>query len=563
MQKLIQQLIDVPSIDPEDARRRKLLNILLLGVGILTMTTLLLSLMAMIFNIAGESSEVEMLLVACLVLVLGVSVLYAINRYEGGGWWAAVLFLLLLEGAFSLTDTPRELANGRSLFIYAIPVTIASVILKPYASFLFATVTGVIISGLAVSLDIVPNAPAIIGFYVIALVSWLSSRSLERALADLQAVNRELDQRVIDRTRDLAEALTRVQAESGKNQAILESIADGVIVFDNQRRAIVTNPSLSHLIDWPTEEIIGKELGALLGERMNAKDLSRVLAIKETQRAEMKFELGKRTLSVSFAPVRDSEGTSLGTVMVFRDFTREAELERMKSALVSTASHELRTPLNAILGYSDMLKEEVYGPVLAEQTSILDRVIANTKRMLSLVNNLLDQAQIEAGQLRITPAPLSVRNLVIELQSIMSVLAEQKKIAFDCSVSDDLPDRLLSDSGRLQQILVNLVGNAIKFTDHGGVRVRLEKYGDTQWRLQVADTGVGMPPDALEYIFEPFRQVDDTVTRRYAGTGLGLSIVKQLANLLGGDIIVTSAVGQGSTFTVTLPLTPVQEEVIS
>ncbi|HEX3049992.1 MAG TPA: PAS domain-containing sensor histidine kinase [Aggregatilineaceae bacterium] len=563
MQELIRKLIDVPSIDPEDARRRKLLNILLLGIGVLTLTTLLLSLTAMIFNMAGESSEVEMLLVACLVLLIGAGVLYALNRYRGGGWWAAVLFLLLLEGAFSLTDTPRELANGRSLFIYAIPVIIASVILKPYASFLFATVTGVIISGLAVSLDIVPNAPAIIGFYVIALVSWLSSRSLERALDDLQAVNRELDQRVIDRTRDLAEALTRVQAESGKNQAILESIADGVIVFDNQRRAIVTNPSLSHLIDWPTEEIIGKELGALLGERMNAKDLSRVLAIKETQRAEMKFELGKRTLSVSFAPVRDSEGTPLGTVMVFRDFTREAELERMKSALVSTASHELRTPLNAILGYSDMLKEEVYGPVLAEQTSILDRVIANTKRMLSLVNNLLDQAQIEAGQLRITPAPLSVRNLVIELQSIMSVLAEQKKIAFDCSVSDDLPDRLLSDSGRLQQILVNLVGNAIKFTDHGGVRVRLEKYGTTQWRLQVADTGVGMPPDALEYIFEPFRQVDDTVTRRYAGTGLGLSIVKQLANLLGGDIIVTSAVGQGSTFTVTLPLTPVQEEVIS
>jgi signal transduction histidine kinase len=280
------------------------------------------------------------------------------------------------------------------------------------------------------------------------------------------------------------------------------------------------------------------------------------------QRTGMRVQWGKKTLSVSFAAVRDSAGAELGNVMVFRDFTREAELERMKSAFVSTASHELRTPLNAILGYSDMLKEAVYGPLAEPQVETMNRIIANTRRMLSLVNNLLDQAQIEAGQLKLTPTVFSVKDLADDLHSVMGILADQKGLQLDISSADDLPGSVLSDSQRLHQILVNLVGNAIKFTDYGKISVRFDRSDPSHWAIRVSDTGLGIPEEALAYIFEPFRQVDETVTRKHPGSGLGLAIVKQLVTLLGGEITVSSKLNQGSTFTIVLPLETAQEEVI-
>jgi PAS domain S-box-containing protein len=438
----------------------------------------------------------------------------------------------------------------------------ASVLLRPYASLIVAALIGVVLTILSISVHIVPDVPAIIGFFVIALVSWLSARSLERALIELQAINRELDQRVIDRTHDLAEALLRVQAESSKNQAILESIADGVIVFDNENKVMVANPALSQYVGLPADQIAGKDLPAVLGDRVSPPDrevLTQLLEGQREERSGTRFQLARRTFSVSVAAVRDAVGDTLGNVMVLRDFTREAELERMKSAFVSTASHELRTPLNAILGYSDMLKEAVYGPMSDPQVVTMNRIMANTKRMLSLVNNILDQAQIEAGQLRITPMNFSVKELLDDLQSMMSVLAEQKGLQFITGAASNLPDKLYSDSQRLHQILVNLVGNAVKFTDKGNVTVHIDWPDPNRWRIQVSDTGAGMPEEALSYIFEPFRQVDGTVTRKHSGTGLGLAIVKQLVTLLGGEITVASKLGQGSTFTVMLPLVTAQE----
>jgi signal transduction histidine kinase len=192
----------------------------------------------------------------------------------------------------------------------------------------------------------------------------------------------------------------------------------------------------------------------------------------------------------------------------------------------------------------------------------MNRIIANTRRMLSLVNNLLDQAQIEAGQLKLTHALFSVKDLADDLHSVMGILADQKGLQLDISSADDLPDRVWSDAQRLHQILVNLVGNAIKFTDYGKVSVHFSRPDPSRWTIQVTDTGLGIPEEALAYIFEPFRQVDETVTRKHPGSGLGLAIVKQLVTLLGGEITVSSKVSQGSTFTIVLPLETAQEEVL-
>jgi signal transduction histidine kinase len=266
-------------------------------------------------------------------------------------------------------------------------------------------------------------------------------------------------------------------------------------------------------------------------------------------------------LSVSFAAVRNPGGGIMGNVMVFRDFTREAELDRMKSTLLSMSSHELRTPLNAILGYSDMLLESVYGPLTPKQRGTVERMMANTKRMLGLINNLLDQAQIEAGRLTIHLAPFSPHDLLKEVESVASILATNKKLTFACEIEPEVPTTLVSDAQRLGQILLNLTGNAVKFTKQGSVSVRMYLADKTHWALAVKDTGMGIPRDAQSYIFEAFRQVDDPSTRDTMGSGLGLSIVKQLVHLLQGEIHLESEVGQGSTFTVVLPLAPVQEEV--
>lgn len=558
--QIVSQLLDVPPTDPDDARRRKLLNVLLLGVGALSLLLFLGTLA--LSTVADDPEEIVVLIVGSLAMFAGVLLILAINHY-GSGWLAASLFLALLLMITAFSDQPAEVADGRSLFIFALPILMASVILPPYASFITAGISSVIVALVGFSADIPPNIPAIIGFMVLALIAWLAARSLESALHDLQMINRELDLRVEERTNDLSIALDRVQTESSKNQAILESIADGVIVFDISQRAIVSNPSISQLLNQPTENIIGRTISELIAENSRGKDPTSATELynqDDTTESSIKLEWGEKTLSVSLAPVRSAEGEASGTVAVFRDFTKEAELDRMKSAFVSMASHELRTPLNAILGYADMLQEHVYGPLLPEQTETMQRIMANTKRMLGLVNNLLDQAQIESGKLSLEIMPCSPSRLLQELEAAVGILAEKKQLKFKTYVATDLPAVVQGDERRLNQILINLVGNAFKFTEEGGVRVAATLVDDAHWALSVSDTGPGIPEEARRLIFEPFRQVDDPITRKHSGSGLGLSIVEQLTTLMGGKIKVDSEVGKGSTFHVILPLKSPQEQ---
>jgi signal transduction histidine kinase len=175
------------------------------------------------------------------------------------------------------------------------------------------------------------------------------------------------------------------------------------------------------------------------------------------------------------------------------------------------------------------------------------------------VNDLLDQAQFETGKVNLNVNPLSVAEMVNQVESKMIVLAQAKGLTLTTNIGADLPSTLVGDQNRLQQILVNLISNAIKFTKTGGVQVRLYQAGPAHWAIQVTDTGIGIPVEAQAYIFEPFQQVDDSTTRGHIGIGLGLSIVKQLTALMGGQITVESEVGQGSNFTLFFPLNPIQE----
>ncbi len=245
-------------------------------------------------------------------------------------------------------------------------------------------------------------------------------------------------------------------------------------------------------------------------------------------------------------------------LIIARDQALEAS--RFKSDLLANVSHELRTPLNAALGYAEMLQEGSYGPVTEEHQEATTKIIDNSKYLLGIVNQLLDQAKLDSGKLQPKISSFSPSELLRATQSKMHALAQAKGLALNTELSLDVPAMLQGDPVRLQQILVNLVGNAIKFTDHGQVIVNFYLPDATHWAMQVADTGLGIPLEAHSFIFEPFRQLDGSVTREYGGTGLGLSIVKRLTYLMEGEITLESEVGRGSTFTVLLPLVLGDEE---
>ncbi|HUE98303.1 MAG TPA: ATP-binding protein [Anaerolineales bacterium] len=559
MTKYIEIFLNVPVSDPDDSRRRRLLNILLLG----TLIAALLSLAALgidsLTRQATDQAETQNALFGIVLVTIGILVIYQINR-RFSGQWAALLFLLLLTIVFSLTDTAVNLAEGRSLFLFTIPIVMASLILAARASFLFAALSGGIIAYLSLSVGHAVNLFGIIGFFMLALVSWLSARSLEQALEQLRVINANLDQVVIERTQALAESLERERIEAGRSQAILNSIADGVVVFDTNWNAILANPALRGMLELPLELIVNKNFRDLIEHpRLSPKSRSLLYAMMEhdTQPPSFRIEWDKKTLSISAAQVYDHSKdryTNIGTVTVFRDFTREAEVEKLKSTFVAIVSHELRTPLNAILGYAEMFKESVYGPMNDKQVNMAERIMKNTQRLLGLINDLLDQAQMEAGRLTIQMRAVRPAELLENLHGVMDQIVHDKSLKLTSEIEDNLPEILNGDGARLQQILVNLVNNGVKFTDQGTVHVRLFCPYGNKWGMEVSDTGCGIPEQELPYIFDTFHQVEAGETRVHGGFGLGLSIVKQLVHLMSGDIIVNSKVDVGTTFTITLPL---------
>ena len=373
----LQHLAMVSSPDPDDARRRMNLNILLLGLAPLIIISILISLFTL------RIPEVLNLLAGSAFMLLGMILVYLINHYWSGRF-SASLFLILLLLAITISDDPAQLSNGRSLFIFVIPIVMASLILQPSSAFIFATLSSIIIAALSISLGVIPNLPAILGFFLIAFVSWLSSRSLEQALKDLRSINAELDQRVIVRTRELSEALSRETIEAGRREAILNSIADGVIVFDSSGAAILANPSITALIHEPQEKIIGNGFNDLLdSDKVKAEVRANAAALLEKSARDssnFRVEWGKRTISINAARVLDDQHRSIGTVAVLRDITHDAELERMKNTFLAIVSHELRTPLNAILAYAEMFKESVYGQLNEKQKNVSIRIMTNTGR---------------------------------------------------------------------------------------------------------------------------------------------------------------------------------------
>jgi len=237
---------------------------------------------------------------------------------------------------------------------------------------------------------------------------------------------------------------------------------------------------------------------------------------------------------------------------------KNAALERvnnLKSQFLATVTHELRTPLHSIISYGALILEGfVEGELTAEQEEYIQFIVHRAEDLSRLVDDMLDLSKIEADRLEVKVEPLALESSLAEAVNQLKPMANNKGLYLTLEIDDSLP-LVMADSHRIRQVVINLVSNALKFTEKGGVTIRctlLERFD--MLHISVSDTGIGISPAALDYIFEAFRQADGSTTRQFGGTGLGLTIARKLIELQGGEVSVESVVGQGSTFSFTLPV---------
>jgi PAS domain S-box-containing protein len=276
--------------------------------------------------------------------------------------------------------------------------------------------------------------------------------------------------------------------------------------------------------------------------------------ITEQRRAEMALRVLNKTLELEVAE-RTGE---LQTALI-----RAEAADRTKSAFLAAMSHELRTPLNSIIGFTGIILQGLAGPLNAEQTKQLGMVQNSARHLLALINDVLDLSKIEAGQLDVRAEPFDLRSSIERVTATVKPLADKRRLILSTEIAAEVGE-MVSDRRRVEQVLLNLLSNAIKFTDQGRVTLTAERVADfappeadaplAAVRLRVIDTGIGIKPEHLSTLFQPFRQIDTGLARQHEGTGLGLAICRRLATLMGGEISAASEWSKGSQFTVTLPL---------
>jgi PAS domain S-box-containing protein len=368
--------------------------------------------------------------------------------------------------------------------------------------------------------------------------------------------------------RDQAQRLGRMlhleQIESAKNQAILESIADGVVVADAHNRIVLVNLPASNILGMPRHSLIGKSINELLGLYSHAEtswlatiaDWARNAdRIKEWTFLAGQLNIEAKVVSIHLSPVL-AGSQFFGTVSIFRDITKEVEVDRLKSEFVSNVSHELRTPMTSIKGYVDLLLLGAAEPLGPRQQRYLEVVKNNAQRLQILVNDLLNISRLEMGEIKLDLRPLSLQLLirqVVDGHLNGRIQHEHKQLSVSTNLPESLP-AVYADAQRVVQILTNLLDNAFNYTLPGGhIGVSAAVKNDFVF-IRISDTGIGIAPANQAHIFERFYRADDNLVRSIPGTGLGLTIVKSLVEMHGGALQVESKPGKGSAFTFALPV---------
>jgi PAS domain S-box-containing protein len=375
--------------------------------------------------------------------------------------------------------------------------------------------------------------------------------------------------------RKKAEEQIRYQAN------LLENVNDAIIAADLNYRITSWNKAAEKMYGYKAEEVIGKEISEVVKVEfpgLTREQVRQILQEKGFWQGEAIHynRFGEKIyVSSSLSIIRDINGNPIGTVGINRDITEQKkaeeklklyaeqleianaqlqELNKLKSEFLANTSHELRTPLNSIIGFLNLIKEGLYESK-EEMMQFVDNALMSARHLLNIINDILDIAKIEAGKLELTIEDVEVSELLQEVWTLSHVQAEQKKLEYRM-IYPEKPIFIRGDRNRLKQILLNLIGNAIKFTHKGGITVKAEVFEEKgHCQFSVIDTGIGISKEKQAKLFQKFVQADGTTTRKYGGTGLGLAITKSLVEMMGGVIeLFSEGEGKGTTVTFTIPL---------
>ncbi|HEY0614539.1 MAG TPA: response regulator [Candidatus Elarobacter sp.] len=358
-------------------------------------------------------------------------------------------------------------------------------------------------------------------------------------------------------------------------RGIVNGVADALIAVDSRGAVASVNPAAAALFGFVAEDLTGTPISRILPDYAGIADVPEATVV-ETRGRDARGNL----FPVEFARGRDVTHTFGESIIILRDITqrkaaeeairaahdRAVEAAGVKSQFLATMSHEIRTPINAVVGMSELLLQT---PLNEEGREYATTVRDSAESLLAIVNDILDFSKIEAGRMDLESVPFSPVVAVENATDILAAAARKKGLSLTTYVGPDVPRRVAGDADRLRQVLLNLVGNAVKFTASGSVTVRAvvdrgdgaDAPRDTTLHFSVTDTGPGIAPEAAQQLFEPFRQADQTTRRRFGGTGLGLSISRRIVELMGGSIGFDSSPGRGSTFWFTVPFLPVEQDV--
>jgi PAS domain S-box-containing protein len=420
--------------------------------------------------------------------------------------------------------------------------------------------------------------------------------SVLRDVTDLRRAANELE-RQVQRVR---QAEITVRGERDRLNLVLENVADPILVTDERSNIILMNDQAEQLFHSEAEARSRSQLAAVRGNDTKFTSfISEFALLDDDSRRERMTLVFPRTgielpVEVVSGKVKNERGEPIAIVSVLHDLTKQVENERLyealkrlnseleqrireatadlaeqnarlqwqsqeveranklKSEFLASMSHELRTPINALIGYSALMLDGVLGEVNPRQSDALLRGRAAAEHLLALINDILDLAKIEAGKMPLHLEDVSLREVTTEVTQQIEPMVRKKQLDFTIDVSPDCPV-IYSDRTKIKQVLLNLLSNAVKFTNKGSVTVQAE-CAPGGVRIDVIDTGIGIRPSDLQAIWEDFRQVDQSRTREFPGTGLGLSITRKLLERLGGSVAVQSKYGEGSTFSVFLPV---------
>ena len=353
-----------------------------------------------------------------------------------------------------------------------------------------------------------------------------------------------------------------LRAASERSLQIIESVPNGIVVVDQAGVITLVNAPAEKMFGFERQELIGQAVEMLFPEAMRPT-LRQVSAASGRALTGVRKDGSEFPLEISLNPIPvDGEMSVLCSIVDTTERTlaegRLHEAARLKSEFLANMSHEIRTPINVMVGMSGLLLETDLSP---DQKDLAETIRNGAESLLVVINDSLDFSKMEAGKLELDPADFEVDGAVEDVTSFFSQSAARKGLVLNCFVEHDVARYVYGDGGRLRQVLTNLVGNAIKFTERGGINLRIAAVEGTgtALRFEVRDSGIGISAQAQERIFHAFAQADGSTTRRYGGTGLGLAIVKRLIEMMGGTIGVESEPGCGSTFWFQLPFEPARE----